>query len=63
MARKWNKTFARADQRDLNQCIACQGKEVSEQKTNQKGTLDKTGGTGKYPGVAHNQTMEYGETV
>lgn len=40
MARKWNKTFARAEQTDLNQCIACQEKEVSEQKTIQKGILD-----------------------
>lgn len=41
MARRWNKTFARANQRDMKQSISCQKKEVSEEKTNDKRTLDK----------------------
>lgn len=62
VARRWNKTFARADQRDLKQCIACQEKEDSEEKTNETRALDKTQGLARYSGARHSQrTRERGE--
>lgn len=62
MARRWNKTFARADQRDMKQSISCQEKDISEEKINEKRTLDKTEALERYSRAKHYQrTGEEGE--
>lgn len=60
VARRWNKTFARADQKDLKQSISCQEKDVSEEKINEKRTLDKTQGLGRYSRAKHSEDWRRG---
>lgn len=61
MARRWNKIFAKANQRDLKPSIPCQKKEVSEEKTNEKRTLDKHKVWGDTPVPNTLRGLEMGE--